>query len=38
MTGAAIALGDLALMRSAGVEPPGVTAVERCLRTFGRVL
>jgi tetratricopeptide (TPR) repeat protein len=32
MTGAAIALGDLALMRSAGIEPPGATAIERCLQ------
>jgi hypothetical protein len=34
MTGVAIALGDLALMRSAGIDPPGMLDVERFLRTF----
>jgi tetratricopeptide (TPR) repeat protein len=36
MTGAAIALHDLALMRGAGIEAPGMLAVERRLRTFER--
>lgn len=36
VTGATIALGDLDLMRSAGICPPGMLDAERCLRTFQR--
>jgi len=32
ITGAALALEDLALMRSAGIDPPGMRSVERRLR------
>jgi tetratricopeptide (TPR) repeat protein len=34
-TAAAIALADLALMRSAGIAPPGVRGIERSLREVG---
>lgn len=33
VTGAAIALADLTLMRSAGIEAPGAAAIERRLRS-----
>ena len=35
VTGAALALSDLALMRSAGIDPPGALGIEQCLKTFG---
>jgi tetratricopeptide (TPR) repeat protein len=33
ITGAAIALADLSLMRAAGIHPPGMDTIERGLRT-----